>query len=235
MSECSVTLIANAGVSISLGGVRIWVDALHNQQLPGFSTLSLAQWEPLLRSDALTPPDFICFTHCHSDHYSFPLAAKAARLWPSARLVLPEQAFAEQHLLCGQESVLSAGEVSLRFFRLPHEGALYASVPHYGILLSCNGFQILLPGDGKIADGGLKAYLQNTTVDLALLDFPWVTLRKGREFIRSTICPRHLLVYHLPFVQDDRFGYRAAAERSRTLLDIPDVRLLMDPFQTETI
>lgn len=235
MSQCAITLISNAGVSISFGGLRIWVDALHDQRLSGFSTVSPAQWEHLRRSDVLAPPDVICFTHCHPDHYSFPLAAEASRLWPSARLVLPEPAFPGQYLLCGRECAFSLGGVSFRFFRLLHEGSLYASVPHYGLLLSCDGFQILIPGDCELANAGLKDCLQNTAVDLALLDFPWVTLQRGRAFIQSAISPKHLLVYHLPFAQDDRFGYRAAAERSRNLPGTPDVRLLLEPFQTETI
>lgn len=31
-----VTLSANAGVAIEIGGIRIWVDALHDVQVPGF-------------------------------------------------------------------------------------------------------------------------------------------------------------------------------------------------------
>ena len=34
-----VTLSANAGVSVELGGVRVWIDALHDMRVPGFSTL----------------------------------------------------------------------------------------------------------------------------------------------------------------------------------------------------
>lgn len=34
-----VTLSANAGVAIEIGGIRIWVDALHDVQVLGFSTL----------------------------------------------------------------------------------------------------------------------------------------------------------------------------------------------------
>lgn len=36
-----VTLSANAGVSVELGGVRIWIDALHDTRVPGFSTLTV--------------------------------------------------------------------------------------------------------------------------------------------------------------------------------------------------
>lgn len=235
MPQCTVTLTANAGVSISLGGLRVWVDALHDRQVPGFSTVSPAQWERICRSDALAPPDVICFTHSHPDHFSRRLTEEAIRLWPSARLILPEPAFDGQILLRDQEERFSAGGVAFRFFRLTHESRMYASVPHYGMTLCHDGFRVLIPGDCAVASPQLGECLRDTAVDLALLDFPWITIRKGREFTRDNIRPKHLLVYHLPFAQDDSVGYRSAAERSVRLTDLPDVRLLWEPFQTESV
>lgn len=235
MPRCTVTLTANAGVSISLGGLVIWVDALHDQQLPGFSTVSPAQWARICRSGALTPPDVICFTHCHPDHYSRALTEEAARRWPSARLILPEPAFDDQLFLRDREERLSAGGVDFRFFRLTHESPMYASVPHYGLTLCHEGFRVLIPGDCAVASPQLSECLGDTAVDLALLDFPWITLRKGREFTRDRIRPRHLLVYHLPFAQDDSVGYRSAAEHAAGLTGLPDVRLLWEPLQQEEV
>ena len=40
MSHCQVTLSANAGIALSFGGLRVWVDALHDQKIPGFSTVT---------------------------------------------------------------------------------------------------------------------------------------------------------------------------------------------------
>ena len=42
MSHCTVTLSANAGGALTLGPARIWYDAMHRQQVPGFSTISPA-------------------------------------------------------------------------------------------------------------------------------------------------------------------------------------------------
>ena len=84
-----VTLSANAGVSVELGGVRIWIDALHDTRVPGFSTLDSHLLRRLWSEAAFQSPDAIVYTHCHPDHYAAHLAAEACRRWPKARLFLP--------------------------------------------------------------------------------------------------------------------------------------------------
>jgi len=82
----------------------------------------------------------------------------------------------------------------------------------------------------------LAAFLaESGPVDLALLDVPWITLKRGREFVQKHIRPKTLLVYHLPFAGDDLYNYRNAAAKSAAQLDGMDVRLLMDPFQQEPV
>ena len=122
------------------------------------------------------------------------------------------------------------------FMRLTHEGAQYREVPHYGCILEYDGFRVLIAGDCAVADPQLRDFIGNRPIDLALLNFPWVTLRKGRHFIEQAIRPEHLVVYHLPFSHDDRWGYRDAAVKSAGQLQgVPDVRLLLEPFQREIL
>lgn len=233
MADCSVTLSANAGVSIQLGGCRIWVDALHTQKVEGFSTVTPKLWERMRTDKAFVPPDLICFTHCHSDHYSRSLTAQAKALWPRATLILPETEFVDQILLQGTEFSLPFQTVNLQFIRLPHEGDEAAAVSHYGLLLSQGDFRILIPGDCAVASPALAERLCGGNIDLALLDFPWMTQKKGRDFIQTVLRPRHLFLYHLPFQEDETHHYRAAVQRCLGRVDVPDVRLLMEPLQQE--
>lgn len=233
MADCSVTLSANAGVSIRLGGCRIWVDALHAQKVDGFSTVTPELWSRMRTEPAFVPPDLICFTHCHQDHYARSLTAEARALWPQATLILPEREFDDQILLQGPEVSLPFQTLTLRFFRLPHEGEAFAAVPHYGLLITRDNFQILIPGDCPVASPALAERLRGTEIDLTLLDFPWIAQKKGREFIEKVIRPRHLLLYHLPFQEDETHRYRAAAQRCLGRVNLPDVRLLMEPLQQE--
>lgn len=234
MPRCTIALSANAGVSITLGGLRVLADALHTEKTGGFSAVSPERWEAMRTLPSFQNPDFIFFTHCHPDHYSKALTQEAKRLWPAAGLILPEQEFEEQHLLAGREAAFSHKGVSFRFLRLPHEGGVYAEVPHYGLLLSHEGFQVLLTGDCEVASPALKEALRGNPPDLALLDFPWITLSRGRAFLRDVLRLKHLLVCHLPFPQDDIYGYRGAAEKYLKRVECPDVRLLGEPFQVES-
>jgi len=231
MSEIVVTLSANAGVVIRAGGKTIWVDALHEEKQAGFSTLSAKLQAQLLAGD---PPDYICYTHCHGDHYSRRLTAAAAGQWPQAKLFLPQTELEGQTLITGDGFSHRDGNMTLTFLRLPHEGAQYADVKHYGLLISLPEGNILIPGDCATASPALSAAIGERKIDVALLDFPWITLRRGREFLAQNIHPAHILVYHLPFEEDDICGYRQAAEKAACQMDV-DVRLLRQPLQTETI
>ena len=236
MSHCMVTLTANAGISLVLGQKVIWIDALHSHRVPGFSTLSPELWAQLQRHPAFQAPDLICFTHCHGDHYDHDLVQQACWAWPRAKLILPEQAFPHQFFLEGPSMEFVFQDTVLHFFRLPHEGKAYAQVPHYGLLLSQNRFRILIAGDCEVASPALRDTLAGQAVNLAILDFPWLTLPQGRAFVREVILPEHLLVYHLPFPEDDCFGYRKAAEWAvGKLPEVPDIRLLEAPFPSEII
>ncbi len=233
MSNYSVTLSANAGTALRFGQAKLLIDALHSQKMGVFSSVSPAQWDIMQTHEAFSEPDMICFTHCHPDHFSEDLTAQATRLWPHALLLLPETRFQHQYLLFGRKGSLSCKDISLQFFKLPHEGHEFAAVPHYGFLISHGDVHILIAGDAEIASPALAEAINGISIDLALLDFPWLTLRKGRQFIQEHIHPKHLLIYHLPFAQDDCMSYRLAAQNSIPCLNVPDIRLLCEPFQTE--
>lgn len=234
MSLCQITLSANAGVALHLGGIRLWVDALHEKAVSGFSTLS-----PELQAAVAVHPDFaepnlIFYTHCHADHFSQRLTRQVLKRWPFAEVILPERQFDNQILLSRPREQLFLPELSIQFLRLPHEGEQYADVAHYGCLLDRSGFRVLIAGDCAVASPVLREFLQETgPVDLALLDFPWITLRKGRQFIEQYIRPRRLAVYHLPFEPDDIFGYRRASSKAAEQFHVEDLRLFLEPLQRE--
>ena len=234
MHLCTVTLSANAGVALHLGGATLWSDALHRDQVPGFSTVTPSLLEAMEENGAFSDPDLILCSHCHADHYARPMLAAAHIRYPRARLILPEPVFPGQVLLSGPEARLSHAGLDLRFRRLPHDGRQYADVPHYGCIVSDGRFRVLLSGDCAVGAPELADFVGGERIDLALLNFPWITLPKGRQAIASCIRPAHLLAVHLPFQADDRWGYRAAALRSvEKVTGAGDVRLLTEPLQTD--
>lgn len=236
MSLCQVTLSANAGIALAFGGFRIWVDALHDEKVPGFSTVTPQLWAAMRSHPAFAAPDMLFFTHCHPDHFSRQMTREALDLWPHAKPVLPEEHFPGQALLSGRRERVRLPDLTLDFIRLTHEGPRYADTPHYGCILESRGFRILVTGDCKLCAPELASFLEEDgPVDLAILDFPWLTLPRGRRFVQEHIRPKILSVCHLPFSGDDLYGYRSAAEKAAPLLAGVDVRLLTEPFQQLTL
>lgn len=233
MRHVQLTLSANAGLALQLADKRIWIDAAHSEKLPGMSALSEEQWQAMLCHPAFTEPNLLFFTHCHGDHFSAARAAHAASLWPRAALALPEQKLERQTLLIGHRLCVRDGSTEYLFLRLTHEGKEFADVPHYGLLVDDDGYRILFTGDCQVASPELERQLDGRPVDLAVVDFPWITLRKGREFLQNVLRPRQLAVCHIPFAKDDEIGARQAALRAAAQLPSIGVRLFLEPFQSE--
>ena len=205
-------LSANAGICLQVGTHRIWVDALHSQQVAGFSAVDeqlLSRW---LEAEEVSHPDAIFYTHCHPDHFSGEWTSLAVQKYPGAALYLPEKKLEKQNLIHGNDYHVSLGDLQLRFIKLPHDGAQYAHCLHYGILITAEDKHILIPGDCRLAEPELLQAINGWNVDLALLNFPWMTLARAKDFVQKRIRPKHLVLYHLPFEKDDVNGYIHSAQ-----------------------
>ena len=109
-------------------------------------------------------------------------------------------------------------------------------MPHYGLLLQEDDFTVLVPGDCAVGNAALQNLTRGKHIDVALMNFPWVALRKGRDYIREELDWSHLLVYHLPFAADDAGGYRRAAKLSGdSMAGTKDIRCLKDFLQQEQV
>ena len=230
--EVPVTLSANAGVAICASGCRVWVDAIHDRKVPGFSTVTPQRKPEMLDCEGFQNPEHILFTHCHPDHYSKEFTASVAAMWPEAKLYLPEQRLSDQTLICGQTCKVS-DELSLSFIQLPHAGEQFADVIHFGVILRIQDKNILLSGDCDVASPVMTEALAGEKIHIAVLNFPWITLKKGREFVRKYLADAKLMICHLPFAEDDINGYRQAAQKA--LGQFPDARLLSEPLQVERV
>lgn len=233
MSGVRVTLSANAGVSLELGGYKVLVDAFHETAEPGFSSLTPELESRIMSSTEFSDPDCICYTHCHADHWSHRLTSAALERWSAAQLFLPEEKFPGQITVSGGEFRWSKCDLNLRFLRLPHEGGQYAGVAHYGLIVSVPGCNVLLSGDCAVAAPELAEAMRDTHIDLAIMDFPWACLKKGKQYLESVLKPDRLLLYHLPFAEDDMLRYREAAALAQKKSPVADTRLLWNPLQTE--
>lgn len=231
MSRYQATLSANAGIALQLGSAHVLVDALHNEKIAPFSPVSKQLWETMQDHPSFAAPDLLIFTHCHPDHFSWEMVRQAKLLWPDAKVILPENLFEDQILLTGMAMDLDLKALRFHFFRLRHDGEGFGSVKNYGFLVTDGTFQALITGDCQIGDPILESQIEGEKIDAAFLNFPWVTLRRGREILNQMTNLRHLVVYHLPFLEDDLYDYQKAAERALPRLRIAST-LLTEPLQS---
>ena len=225
-----ITLSANAGISLDFAGKRIWIDALHDRKVQGFSTVTPKLYEQLLQHNDFRSPDLICYTHCHPDHFSKKLTLQANEVWPGTKVISPESVAPGWILVEGDRWKDKCGELEITYIRLPHEGDAYANAIHYGMILSDGNRNILIPGDCRIGSMELAEAVKGIHIDLAILDFPWIALPRGKAFLDAHICPENVCIYHLPFAEDDVNGYRNAA--CYAVKRYGDAYLLMESFQT---
>ena len=236
---CTATLSANAGLSMMIGGAKIWIDALNVTKVNAFSTVTPEIRAKMRNRNAFRDPDAIVFTHCHPDHFSQSLTEEAIAKWPRAEIMLPEQRFEKQTLVEGDVFRTKIDDAELCFLKVTHEGEPYRDVPNYAIVISDGNMNVLITGDTEVGSKELPVALRNAgfdRIDLVFVDFPWVTLKRGREGIDSWMKPKHLFVYHLPFEEDDTEGFRDAARKYAAKLESPeDIRFFMEPLQTESV
>lgn len=239
---CRITLSANAGVAVSMCGTCLWIDALHDTKLPEYSTLDKDRLDAMRASGLFLRPDALIYTHCHEDHFSEELTEAVLEEYPGAVAILPERRLKKQILLRDSFESFTVGELLIRMIRVPHEGAENISVSNYAILISPaqsgdGSFSILVLGDAELGSSVLVdglAGLGSPGTDLVIADFPWAAVKRGRTILEDVIMPEHLVIYHLPFEEDDTRGYRSMIRRAAgRIRNIPDVRIMDGFLQTE--
>lgn len=248
----SVTGSVNAGVCLSFGdSCRVWIDFFPDTKTSMFSFMTDEEWKRAEKDPRLFPPDLVLFTHTHPDHFSPPRAREFMSACPEVPFFLPKASVWNPASEISQEQFLthfgltSAREISgisetfvlggltVRMLRTVHSGARFVSVPHYSFLFSFEGKQIFVSGDALLTDERLTDFLSEEHIDLAVLTFPWAATTVGRERVESAVRPSHVLLYHLPKDGEDPYGFRPSTCSCAPLLNVPDVRLLMDPFHRE--
>ena len=237
MTDRTVLFTANAGFFVSAGDISLAVDAFPRVADRGFSALSEDHFQQLCQRSDLADIRYVIATHDHGDHYSQRWNQQFLNCHPQARFIgAVEDERAPKPSVPPHDSLLIGASqaeapillrsdrptyylpgITFEFLRLPHEGAQFADVTNYGCLVTFTGptpCRILFVGDAKPADPTIAEWIGGRHIDLALLNFPWIALPKGRRFIEEYLPDTKIGVIHLPYEADDRNHYMAAARKA---------------------
>lgn len=236
------TYTANAGFLLTAGSITVAVDAFPRQKSRGFSALAAADFNTLLQNRFANHRLYVIATHDHPDHYSRRNTAAFLAEYPQAcflgavdsqRLPLSEGDRAIR--LTGERPTYYFQGVTLEFARLAHEGTEFSEVPNYGCLMTFPGAparHALFLGDAKPADPAVADWLAERSVDLALLNFPWICLPKGRRFLDEAVALKRIAVLHLPYESDDRNHYLEVTRKAAAVYRPQDTVLFTAFGQT---
>lgn len=244
--QIRITSSVNAGICAEWpDGKKVWVDLYPEEKARSFSCLTDAQWKLVKCDPRFSPPAMILATHTHPDHFSAARTKEAAALWPGAEIVFPEGKIYSMITgitdsdgipgtrVSGSEAVIEKCGMTAKYLRTVHSGKEYVDTPHYSILLSYMGKNILVSGDAAVADEQTIELFSRIQCDIAVLNFPWASLRSAREAVVNNISASHVLLTHIPNKEDNMYGYREMSRTGAALLDIPDVRLMLYQFREE--
>ncbi len=216
--EDFVMLTANAGVLISYHGKKILVDAMHDRYTTLFSSVPSDMLTQIAEGeDEYKKIDLMLYTHDHPDHYSERWTRRFLKNHPDTEFVSPIADFADRrnvHVLDAEEETLLLSGVFLHCCRLTHDGPEYAGIPNYGFVLEIDEYRIAMFGDATFDKAAIRNMLGEKPIDLALVNFPYVTLHRGREIVTEVIRPKRMIVFHLPFEEKDNSDFIRSTKNS---------------------
>jgi len=259
-TEIKILSVANAGVLISDGAHAVLIDALFTEHTHGYSAPSEAVLSDMLNQ---RPPfdhlSAILFTHLHPDHANVNLFERIAD--KSVRLIFPRTEGSvmdriKTRLTIQNPMTLLEGEPVLRLpgvngvngangvngitieaIPTAHYGGAAYATQHYSYLLTFGEATIFVSGDADPADEKLLAILPHREIAAAVVIYPMLATAAGRALITKTIKPARLVLYHVPFAEDDTGNAHGLIERllQRYGADFPPTTVLSAPHRASIL
>lgn len=224
--DIEIHYIANAGILIKHKEFKVMIDGIHTVKSLEFSRVNENTLNQIINNT--TPFDNInlmLFTHNHIDHMDidtlfnyFYLNKIDSIFFPSSdsekiirfekHLIKLGQQYKKINLELGIIEGSIINDYKIRYFKSEHIGPTEYKCENLCFILEINGINILHLGDSDMDYDYMKKMLFNEKIDIALLNFPYINLSKGKKIINEIINPKHLIILHLPFEEDDINNYR---------------------------
>ncbi len=204
----NVRLIANAGVLVTVGGVKILSDALHTHKTTRFSRTPQDLLEDIINgAGRFSHIDYMLISHCHPDHCDTSAVQAFLSIHSETRVFAPaplELVGGRVFALNDEVERFNFGKVKIKAGTLKHDGKAYADVVNYGYIVDIGGYALLFTGDAAIDMSAIGGFVGERRIDTAFLPFPYVSLQSGRDVINTAIKPKSVVAFHLPFAEDDK-------------------------------
>ncbi|SHJ67564.1 L-ascorbate metabolism protein UlaG, beta-lactamase superfamily [Dethiosulfatibacter aminovorans DSM 17477] len=220
-----ITYIANSGVMIKHEDVKLIVDGLHTKKAVEFSRVKEDTLEKIVRGyKPFDDVDYLLFTHRHVDHMCHKSIVEFLKNNDNAEVLYPKDegcvieavdTFVKEGEYLGGALDIELGRKmkypikngEIIFFKSKHMGDESLQCSNICYIIELDGIRFLHLGDGNIDYDYLERMLSDEKINVAFMNFPFMHLPEGKKIIREIIKPDHMVVFHLPFEEDDMSNY----------------------------
>lgn len=220
-----ITYIANSGVMIEHDDVKFIIDGLHSKKAIDFSRVKEDTLEKIIRGyKPFDDLDYLLFTHRHIDHMCDKSTVEFLKNNEDTEVLYPKDEgcvietvddfVKEGEYLGGALDIelgikmkypIKNGEIT--YFKSKHMGDESFKCNNICYIIELDGVRFLHMGDGSFDYDYLQKMLHDERINVAFVNFPFIQLPNGKRIIREIIKPDHLIVFHLPFEEDDNSNY----------------------------
>lgn len=226
-----VFLIANAGLLLKWNGVSLLLDGIFRCPRGPFSSPSPSVWQAMMEGRSpFEVVDCVLFTHGHEDHFSPELALEFLRRRSVRALFLPmEMAGVEGLLSCAKDQAVKCMELpaetggvafqvspglQVQAFSVRHLDKRYHSVPHLCYLISFGAKRLLFTADSDYTYETFD-FLGSQRLRAVFVNPLFFSALSHGRFFKGSFDAEDVVVYHVPFKQDDSLKIGPALSRDR--------------------
>lgn len=248
--QINLTLIANTGILIEYEGSKLLVDGIFGPEGHSFSNIEAETWMQMKKGQGIFEAvDYLLFTHDHPDHFSPSMALEYLKHQRPKGIFLPEaqgedfqeleQYIQKEKIPCvliekgSKYKVTYRPEVNLaiKYYDSIHLDEKFYEVAHFCFLISLGGRNLLFTADIDFFRPQLLE-LKDEKIDIVFVNPLLYHGKKGQEFLREIIQPETIIVYHVPFAQDDQFKIRKMLQKDLQLYPDMETIILEEPLQS---
>lgn len=252
-----MTLLANTGIIIERDEVKLLIDGLHKNISTTFSGISAEVFADLCeaKKNIYKNINYLIFTHLHEDHFSAEYTEKYLKSnkidgffapellkdkYSSLNKVIEENS-AEKYFfnlsLGEQRKIKLTTDLSLQIFSAVHAGKQYKDVENYCYLIDFAGRKLFIISDSDYDSKYFSKMLENEDIEAVFINPLFLNNKRGREVITKSIKPKKLIVYHIPFADDDKYKMRKMVSRDAEKYEdqLPEINILWNELQSLTL
>lgn len=250
-----ITLVGNAGIYMRDKQHSILIDGLYGGNEFFNQRPSEVCEAAVGRGHVFRNIKNLLVTHRHEDHFSsyyvnsyiqsnevvhayIPRISRSPLKYEDTGIVMAEGTDTRIHCVGSKDELIFYDELAgggwAVFFKTPHMGGAAFAVIHYSIALLLHGKSYLFMGDTdwSYSVRNVRSLLQGTQLKGIFVNPLAYADRRRKEWLAGLGCCPRVLLYHIPFADDDVSGIRSLADSETSFYTLKDGYVLKENRQT---